>query len=211
MKFLLLILPVVRIAAAQNSTSCKVTPSDAQWPSPQDWATFNATVNGALIKTAPIASTCFRNNPFNIKTQCADVTEQWENATFHRMLPESIDFPIFTNRACVPSSKTGGSTLGGACTVGAYPAYVVKATNVVQIATALTWASQKNIRVVIKGTGHDLSGRYAARSLLLCRLTRFPVPPAPIPSLSGPIPFKASYTIISGSPMDRLPTQHTRR
>ncbi|EHL02075.1 putative 6-hydroxy-D-nicotine oxidase [Glarea lozoyensis 74030] len=39
--------------------------------------------------------------------------------------------------------------------------YVVNATTEAQIAVAAAWASERNIRLVIKGTGHDLNGRGA--------------------------------------------------
>jgi FAD/FMN-containing dehydrogenase len=52
-----------------------------------------------------------------------------------------------------------GALPGRGCTYGAYPRYVVNATTEEQIEQALMWAGKKNVRVVIKGTGHDLLGR----------------------------------------------------
>jgi hypothetical protein len=43
--------------------------------------------------------------------------------------------------------------------MGAYPAYVVNATLPEHIGVALKWAKEKNIRVVVKSTGHSISGR----------------------------------------------------
>lgn len=45
------------------------------------------------------------------------------------------------------------------CSVGAYPAYVVNATTSYRVAKALIWAGKKNIRVVVKATGHSYTGR----------------------------------------------------
>jgi FAD/FMN-containing dehydrogenase len=45
------------------------------------------------------------------------------------------------------------------CSFGAYPAYVVNATTSAQISHAVRWADKKNIRLVIKSTGHSYSGR----------------------------------------------------
>lgn len=45
------------------------------------------------------------------------------------------------------------------CDADTYPAYVVNATQASQIATALIWATKKNIRVVVKATGHSYTGR----------------------------------------------------
>jgi FAD/FMN-containing dehydrogenase len=40
------------------------------------------------------------------------------------------------------------------------PRYIVNATRLEHISEAMKWASQRNIRIVVKGTGHDLNGRY---------------------------------------------------
>jgi FAD/FMN-containing dehydrogenase len=45
------------------------------------------------------------------------------------------------------------------CSPGAYPAYVVNATTATQISHAVRWADKRNIRLVVKGTGHSHSGR----------------------------------------------------
>jgi hypothetical protein len=158
----LTVLSLTALAVSQTTprANCKVAPSDRLWPSIDDWAALNSSISGALIKTAPVASSCFTGSPFNSTVPCATVKAQWANSTFHRLLPESIDFPIFANRSCIPDGQTGGGVVfGGTCTLGAYPAYVVKATGAPQIATALKWAAERFIRVVIKGTGHDLAGR----------------------------------------------------
>jgi FAD/FMN-containing dehydrogenase len=45
------------------------------------------------------------------------------------------------------------------CQLGGLPRYVLNATDAAQVATAMAWANARDIRVVIKGTGHDLNGR----------------------------------------------------
>ncbi|KAL2266754.1 hypothetical protein VTJ83DRAFT_6106 [Remersonia thermophila] len=47
----------------------------------------------------------------------------------------------------------------GECTRGGYPEYVVNATTVKHIQAAINFARNKNIRLVIKNTGHDFAGR----------------------------------------------------
>jgi hypothetical protein len=52
--------------------------------------------------------------------------------------------------------------------MGAYPAYVINATSPEQISTALKWAGQNDIRVIVKSTGHSYAGRsigYASLSI----------------------------------------------
>jgi hypothetical protein len=45
------------------------------------------------------------------------------------------------------------------CGMGNYPVYVVNVTTAEQISTALKWAAEKNIRIVVKATGHSYLGR----------------------------------------------------
>jgi FAD binding domain len=84
---------------------------------------------------------------------------------FHAADPFSIDYPQWANDSCDPVFPNGttlnGDTQAGArgCTQGNYPVYAVNATSAEIISAAIKWAGQKNIRVVIKNTGHSFPGR----------------------------------------------------
>ncbi|KAG9681292.1 FAD-binding domain-containing protein, partial [Aureobasidium melanogenum] len=140
------------------SALCKTIPSDANWPSHQDWQTLNASIGGVLIKTAPAGSACYPGNPFNSQVLCNVTQSQWTSYNFHAEQPESVDYPLFANNTCIPPGQTGYVN-GSACTIGALPAYIVNATDGHAVATAIGWAADRNIRVVIKGTGHEYNGR----------------------------------------------------
>ncbi|KAJ8112324.1 hypothetical protein ONZ43_g5419 [Nemania bipapillata] len=155
----------IGVSCSSNSTTpysylprCKVTPSDPAWPSSLEWQKLNSSIGGSLLQTVPAASSCYANNPFGAPDSCGDVSYGWGYSYFHASLPESIDYPIWANNSCLPPNATGYDTSLG-CHVGGYPSFIVNATTPVQIATALKWASDRNIRVVVKGTGHDLNGR----------------------------------------------------
>lgn len=47
----------------------------------------------------------------------------------------------------------------GSCTLGGYPSYAVNASNVAQIQLAVNFARNSGIRLVVKNTGHDFSGK----------------------------------------------------
>lgn len=64
--------------------------------------------------------------------------------------------PLYQGQTCQPPSIFDES---GECTQGGYPLYVVKATNVAQIQLAVNFARNTGIRLVIKNTGHDFSGK----------------------------------------------------
>ncbi|PVH73996.1 FAD-binding domain-containing protein [Cadophora sp. DSE1049] len=142
---------------AANQT-CKTTPSDPTWPSHQEWSSLNASIGGALIKTVPVASSCYSNNPFNSTAACDEVQAGWSTPTFHAALPESIDYSLYANNSCLPPGTSGYTEQKG-CSAGALSMYIVNATAAEQIATAMSWASSRNIRIVVKGTGHDMNGR----------------------------------------------------
>ncbi|KAL4874575.1 hypothetical protein BJY04DRAFT_203570 [Aspergillus karnatakaensis] len=151
-----LLLAATAVGAATHD--CKSTPQDSSWPSTEEWTSFNKSIDGTLIRTTPAASSCYSGNPFGSTQNCTDVTEHWAYAAYHAKWPESVDYSIYTNHSCLPLGVEGYVEDRG-CTIGALPQYIVNATTEGQIATAMKWASEKNIRIVIKGTGHDMSGR----------------------------------------------------
>jgi hypothetical protein len=69
------------------------------------------------------------------------------------------------NDSCNPIYPNGTSVTGdvhaGArgCSIGMYPPYVVNATDASHIQAALRFATDKNLRLTIKNTGHNGSGR----------------------------------------------------
>ncbi|RJE19829.1 Berberine and berberine like protein [Aspergillus sclerotialis] len=149
------------------SPECKVSPYDSAWPSVEEWASLNQSVHGCLLKTSPVASSCYAGDPFNSPHNCSSVKQHWSSAAYHASWPESIDYSMFANNSCLPPGADGYSAERG-CRVGGLPQYIVNATTENQIANAMAWASRKGIRIVVKGTGHDLSGRSTgAYSLLI--------------------------------------------
>lgn len=158
--FLILTLSLAGTGAIpyQTEPTCKVTPHDASWPSNSDWRSLNATINGSLLRTVPAASACWPDSPFVSHIPCDTATNKWTNGTWHSQQPESIDYQIYANNTCLPKDASGYSTKRG-CNIGAFPQYIVNATEAKLVAYAMKWASERNIRVVVKGTGHDLNGR----------------------------------------------------
>ncbi|KAF3053592.1 hypothetical protein E8E11_002078 [Didymella keratinophila] len=121
--------------------------------------------NCALIRGNPPASVCYPRNPNYNEEACAVVRARWFDSTFHASDPVSVDYPVWTNDSCNPIHPNGTSVTGDpeagerGCNADTYPAYVVNATQTSQIASALNWAAGKNIRVVVKATGHSYTGR----------------------------------------------------
>jgi hypothetical protein len=64
-----------------KSGACKAQPTDAEFPQLQIWREFNSSnvVNGALIATQPLASSCYRNWGNYDESKCAAITANWSN------------------------------------------------------------------------------------------------------------------------------------
>ena len=58
--------------------------------------------------------------------------------------------PIFTNDSCSPFELESSP-----CLIGDYVYYSVNATGSTDVAAGLKFAQEKNIRLVIKNTGHE--------------------------------------------------------
>ncbi|KAE8154966.1 putative isoamyl alcohol oxidase [Aspergillus avenaceus] len=154
-----IIIPTLLLAiTASASPACKATPYDAEWPSNIEWASLNASIDNQLLSTVPVASSCWSENPFGSNVSCGIVKSEWTNAMWQSNMPESISYPIYANNSCLPPTADG-YVEGRGCTIGGLPQYIVNATTEEQISTAMKWAAARNIRIVVKGTGHDLNGR----------------------------------------------------
>ncbi|KAF7943929.1 uncharacterized protein EAE97_005999 [Botrytis byssoidea] len=145
---------------ASSRSACKVFPGDADWPADDVWDIFNDLLGGAPIKTIPIASSCYNDWNYNAD-KCAFFTDNWSNFTMHEEDPTSMMSPIYQGLTCMPTTDPTAT-----CTLGAYPAYVVNATNVAQIQLAVNFARNTGIRFVVKNTGHEFSGKFGGAGCL---------------------------------------------
>lgn len=139
-------------------TNCKANPLDSTWPHNSQWQAVNESIGGSLISTSPVAASCWNDTAFDSPYSCQTVESNWTSSIFHAAQPESIGAWVFANNSCMPPTASGYDREQG-CRLGGLPSYIVNATDEGQIATAVKWASERNVRIVVKGTGHDLNGR----------------------------------------------------
>jgi FAD/FMN-containing dehydrogenase len=79
-----------------------------------------------------------------------------------------VNAVLFQGQSCLPPSILPATNNTYHCTIGGYPSYAVKATNVAQIQLAVNLARNLNLRLVIKNTGHDFGAKsvgYGALSI----------------------------------------------
>ncbi|KAL2881482.1 hypothetical protein SGCOL_003048 [Colletotrichum sp. CLE4] len=154
------------VGAIATNSSCKCAvsdgdlkqaPNDACWPSTSDWQQFNTTLSGKLIATKPVAISCHPGPDYDA-TLCASIMVDWYKGEWMSSHPVGLDYPL--NITCPPVQSPSNSTAtAGACTLGTNPVYAVNVTETDDIVAALKFAEEKNLRVVIKSTGHDVLGR----------------------------------------------------
>ena len=143
------LLPLLSSHILTSALQCKVTPDSPKWPSEAAWKALNTSVAGKLIKPVAPGAVCHSDQPSFSNASCEAFQAQWTNSSFHLTNPASVDYNDVT---CFPSPTAPCSTTG-------YPAYVIAATGPQDVQVGAKFAKQTGVRLIVKGTGHDLSGR----------------------------------------------------
>ncbi|KAL4914775.1 hypothetical protein BDW62DRAFT_204282 [Aspergillus aurantiobrunneus] len=149
-----LLLPVLGLVPRQ-STPCRAIPGDPEWPSASAWNALNKTVHGRLQATVPLPSVC-HHEPFGTYNEdaCTAMKIKWLDArTFLDNAAEVMD-PGTQNYSCVPFTSPSQP-----CALGNYASYWINVTGADDVIAAIRFARQNNIRLAIKNTGHDFSGK----------------------------------------------------
>lgn len=139
-----------------ESRTCRCYPGDQCWPSAAEWDSFNQTLGGKLVRTVPVASPCHDTFPgvrYDNAT-CADIQANWVRPTLHDVTSHSTMAPFFANESCDPFTSRDAQ-----CIIGSYVQYAVNATGASDYIATLDFARHRNIRLVIRNTGHDYLGR----------------------------------------------------
>lgn len=80
----------------------------------------------------------------------ATVAEINTNERFRTDHPIANLWPFSTNNTCMPTTDPSGT-----CTRGFYGNYVIMATTKEQIKAGVDFARERNVRLIIRNTGHD--------------------------------------------------------
>ena len=139
-------------------SSCKAQAGSPQWPSLHTWEQLNATLSGALLQPLPPASACYSNvSNSDDGARCKQVTDLWYQSEFHSNDPVSVVYPNWQKDACLPPNLYNQLS---SCDTKPFPNYVVNVSAVTHIVEAVKFALNNNVRLIVKGSGHDLLGRY---------------------------------------------------
>ncbi|KAI1326774.1 FAD binding domain protein [Xylariaceae sp. FL0255] len=141
---------------ACHPQQCKTIPGDKNWPNTKTWTALNSTVNGRLIATVPLASVCHTAGPFSSyynASACDTLQGLWDYSQVHFQNPASIMAGWFT-QSCDPFSPADDP-----CELGNYASYSIEVKGVNDIIAGIKFAKENNVRLVIKNTGHDETGK----------------------------------------------------
>ncbi|KAJ5288663.1 hypothetical protein N7478_001693 [Penicillium angulare] len=139
----------------QHRKRCRLLPGDKSWPSDSTWSQFDEILGGALIKTVPLAASCYPSWPEYDSGKCKYISTNWTVSYEHDADPASIMWPLFEGRTCLPTAINTTST----CSIGGYSSYAVNVSTVAQVQLAVNFARNANLRLVVKNTGHDFNGK----------------------------------------------------
>ncbi|KAH8593963.1 FAD binding domain-containing protein [Bisporella sp. PMI_857] len=134
-----------------NPANCRAFPGTPQWPIDEEWQQLNRSLGGALLKPQSLAAVCYSGPTFD-SAKCTALQSDASSSRFY------LDDPL-TVLTAWPQGDTCPLPAQGNCTQGGSPEYVVNVTTVRQIQIAVNFARNKNIRLVIKNTGHEFNGR----------------------------------------------------
>lgn len=70
--------------------------------------------------------------------------------------PVGIDWPLYEDITCQVPEYSG---FNHTCTLGGMPSYVVDVANVAQVQIAVNFARNRNLRLVVKNSGHDFNSK----------------------------------------------------
>lgn len=122
---------------------------------------FNATVKGRLISVLPITSVCYTQG--SSSPGCKTAISKWVDPYWRAAQPGAAQYPIWEEDTlgndCFNPSKP--------CSQGNIPPYGVAVQEIADVSSTLSFAAQRNIRVVIKTSGHEFQGRSTAAGALL--------------------------------------------
>ncbi|KAF9978348.1 hypothetical protein BGZ73_002731 [Actinomortierella ambigua] len=140
---------------------CRCLPGQSCWPSDATWSSFNQTVGGRLIATYPVAREC--HEPFYDKATCDDIKQGYIWDHWRQLRPgaiQQVNWEVLDGKGCLGFNQTQP------CHQGNVPVLTVNASSIADIQATVRYASEHNLRLVIKNTGHDYLGRSTAANSL---------------------------------------------
>ena len=131
-----------------SPTHCRILVDDEAWPDKQTWHQLNQTVNGNLLKNVPLGAPC--HLPNYDEERCHLLKASWVWPQEYLSSPSAIMSPYFQNASCDPWTSPETP-----CTPGIDPEYAISVSSADDVIAGIKFARDRNLRLVIKNTGHE--------------------------------------------------------
>ncbi|XP_055342574.1 uncharacterized protein LOC129591079 [Paramacrobiotus metropolitanus] len=155
-----------------STAKCRCLPGDSCWPSVDQWNTLNTTIGGRLLIPHPTGYQCYGGPGYN-SHDCQQIQKYYNRPGFLLNKPGSMQAFNWEDLGEQRCALEASNDWDAVCQAGRTPAYGVEAHTVDDIQKALAFASQHNLRIVVKTTGHDYFGRSTAPGALMLWLRNF--------------------------------------
>jgi len=164
LSLILLLFPTALGTPAPKSQQCRCIYGDSCWPTDAEFYSLASLLSQPLLHPLPTAHPCYPSSaPVG---NCSEVQASYTDGIFRSDIPGSMQntnfetylFPNGTIDACYLNV-----TLNIPCNQGSVPPIGVDIRKSEDAQAAINFARQKNLRLVIKNTGHDYLGRSTAR------------------------------------------------
>jgi hypothetical protein len=136
-------------AAYTRAPACKPKSGSHDGPSAAAWQQLNDSVSGRLVAPTPPGAVCHPSMVEYNNASCDIVKSQWSNTSYHALNLVSADY---NDDACLPHCMYP-------CNVDSYPRFALPAENAQDVQQAVSFARETGVRLIVKGTGHDVPGR----------------------------------------------------
>ncbi|KAJ3153708.1 hypothetical protein HDU86_005207 [Geranomyces michiganensis] len=169
LRYTQLALATISVTSAATDPFCRCLSTDAScWPSASAFVSLNSSVDGRLVKIHPLSAVCYSNHDAYNPTACKAAQHNFFNPFFRAdqmgavMYDKNVAFVNGTD-VCplVPRSSTAVCGQGQVSPMG------VRAVTVRDVQQTVKFAAKYNLRLAVKSSGHDQSGRSAAAGSLL--------------------------------------------
>lgn len=143
--FLALFVTNIHFASVEASKNC--LPSEACWPTAEEWEALKQQVHGNLVLVKSFLEPCQSDAT---SAECKAALKDAENPFFLETRPDATQSTGYLNAWTSSPSQ-----------------YAIAAERSEDIVAGVNFARKHNLRLVIKGTGHDYLGRSNAPNSLL--------------------------------------------
>ncbi|OTA60879.1 chanoclavine-I-synthase oxidoreductase protein [Hypoxylon sp. EC38] len=139
---------------------CRCRPSESCWPSDLAWNRLNTSIDGNLVRLRPVGHVC--HPPTLDRKACNELLHLTRDSGWRASRPEALQDWVWESGSSANETCFVEESSETPCHQGHVSHYSATVKSPWHVQEAVIFAKQHNLRLVIKNTGHDGSGRSAS-------------------------------------------------